>query len=100
MKPNGSIDKYKVRLGAKGYNKKKDIDYFDTFAPVTRFSSIRVLIALASIHKIFVQQMNVKTAFLNGELEEEICMDPPDGCVAEGNEHKVCKILKSLYGLK
>ena len=86
MKPNGSIDKFKVRLVAKGYNQKKYIDYFDIFAHVTRISSIRVLIALPSIHKLFVHQMDVKTAFFNGELEEEIYMDQLKGCVVEGNE--------------
>ena len=100
LKPDGSIDNYKVRLVAKGYNQKKDINYFDTFARVTRISSIRVLIALASIHKLFVHQMDVKTAFLNGELEEKIYMNQLEGCVADGNEHKVCKLVKSLYGLK
>ena len=100
MKPDRFIDKYKARLVAKGYNQKKNIDYFDTFALVTRISSIRVLIALASIHKLFVHQMDVKTAFLNKELEEEIYMDQLEGCVAEGNEHKVCELVKSLLWLE
>ena len=100
LKLDGSIDKYKEKLVAKGYNQKKGIDYFDTFAPVTRISSIRVLIALASIHKLFVHQIDVKTVFLNGELQEEIYMDRPEDCIAEVNEHKGCKLVKSLYGLK
>ena len=66
---DGSIDKYKARLVAKGFNQKQNVDYFDTFAPVTRISSIRVLIALGSIHKLFIHQMNVKITFLNGDLE-------------------------------
>ena len=98
--PDGSIEKYKARLVAKGFTQKQNIDYFDTFAPVTRISSIRVLIALASIHKLFIHQMDVKTAFLNGDLEEEIYMEQPEGCVVSGQENKVCKLLKSLYGLK
>jgi hypothetical protein len=98
--PDGSIDKYKVRLVAKGFSQKENIDYFDTFAPVTRISSIRILIALASIYKLVIHQMDVKTAFLNGDLEEEIYMAQPEGCVAPGQEKKVCKLLKSLYGLK
>ena len=61
------MDKFKARLVAKGYTQKKDFDYFDTFAPVTRIASIRVLFALASIHKLVIHQMDVKTAFLNGE---------------------------------
>ncbi|CAH9068398.1 unnamed protein product [Cuscuta epithymum] len=98
--PDGSIDKYKARLVAKGFSQKQDVDYFDTFAPVTRISSIRTLIALASIHKLLIHQMDVKTAFLNGELEEEIYMMQPEGHVVSGQEHKVCKLVKSLYGLK
>lgn len=100
MKSDGSIDKYKARLVAKGYKQQKDIDYFDTFAPITRISSIRVLIALASIYNLVMHQMDVKTTFLNGELEEEIYMDKPEGHVVEGKECKVCKLVKSLYGLK
>ena len=80
---------------AKGYNQKKNIYYFDTFVHVTRTSLIRVLIALASIHRLFVHQIDVTTAFLNGVFEEEIYMDQP-----KDNEHKVCKLIKSLYGLK
>nr|KYP36589.1 Retrovirus-related Pol polyprotein from transposon TNT 1-94 [Cajanus cajan] len=98
--PDGSIEKYKARLVAKGFTQKQDIDFFDTFAPVARISSIRVLIALASIHRLVIHQMDVKTAFLNGELEEEIYMTQPEGCEVPGQENKVCRLLKSLYGLK
>ena len=98
--PDGSIDKYKARLVAKGFTQKENIDYFDTFSPVTRISSIRVLIALASIHNLVIHQMDVKTAFLNGELEEEIYMVQPEGCIIPRQENKVCKLVKSLYGLK
>ena len=85
---------------AKGFNQKQNVDYFDTFAPVTRISSIRVLIALASIYKLFIHQMDVKTVFLNGDLEEEIYMKQSEGCIAPGQENKVCKLKMSLYGLK
>ena len=64
MKADGSIDKYKVRLVIKGYNKKEGLDYFDTYSPVTRISSIRMLIAIAAIHNLEIYQMDVKTAFL------------------------------------
>ena len=67
---------------------------------MTRITSIRVLIALASIHNLVVHQMDVKTTFLNGDLEEEIYMDQPEGCVVPRKEKKVCKLVKSLYGLK
>ena len=63
-------------------------------------TTIRVLLPLAASHGLLVHQMDIKTAFLNGELEEEIYMDQPDGFVANGQEGKVCKLLKSLYGLK
>jgi hypothetical protein len=100
LKPDGTIDKYKARLVAKGYRQKQNVDYFDTYSPVTRIASIRILFAIASIYKLVVYQMDVKTAFLNGDLEEEIYMKQPEGCVVPGQERKVCKLVKSLYGLK
>ena len=100
LKSDGTLDKYKARLVAKGFTQLKDIDYFDTFAPVTRMTSIRLLIALAAIHSLVIHQMDVKTAFLNGDLDEEVYMKQPEGFVVPGQEHKVCKLLKSLYGLK
>ena len=100
LKPDGFTKKFKARLVAKGFKQKEDIDFFDTFSPVTKVMSIRLLIAIATIHNLMIHQMDVKTAFLNGDLEEEICMDQPEGFTMPGNEHKVCKLLKSLYGLK
>ena len=85
----GSIEKYKARLVAKGLKKKKKgVDYFDTFALVTRISSIRVLISLASIHNLVIHQIDVKTVFLHGELKEEIYMDQPEGCMVPRDEKK------------
>ena len=100
MKVGETIDKFKARLVVKGFIQKEGIDYFDTYAYVARISTIRVLIALASIYKLQIHQMDVKTAFLNGELEEEIYMKQPEGFVVQGQEQKVCKLIKSLYGLK
>ena len=100
MKADGSIDKYKARLVVKGYRQKEGLDYFDTYSPVTRITSIRMLIAIAAINNLEIHQMDVKTAFLNGDLEEEIYMEQPEGFVAPGKEKKVCKLVKSLYGLK
>ena len=100
MRPDGTVEKYKARLVAKGYIQKEGEDYFDTYSPVARLTTIRVLIILAASHGFLIHQMNVKTAFLNGELEKEIYMDQPDGFVTKGQEGKVCKLLKSLYGLK
>ena len=100
MKPDGTIDKYKARLVVKGYRQKEGLDYFDTYSPVTRITSIRMLIALAAVHDLKIHQMDVKTAFLNGELEEEIYMEQPEGFIVPGKEKKVCRLVKSLYGLK
>ena len=69
LEQDGSIEKYKTRLVDKGFKQRNNVDYFDTFAPVTRIESIRVLISQASIHNLVIHQMDVKTAFLNGDLE-------------------------------
>ena len=100
LKADGSVDKYKARLVAKGYRQKERLDYFDAYSPVSRITSIRTLIAIASLNNMEIHQMDVKTAFLNGELDEEIYMEQPEGFVVQGQENKVCKLVKSLYGLK
>nr|GEV69454.1 zinc finger, CCHC-type [Tanacetum cinerariifolium] len=99
MKLDGSIDKYKAKLVIQGFRQKDGIDFFDTYAPVARISTIRLL-ALAAIHDLVIHQMDVKTAFLNGDLDVEIYMKQPEGFVMPGHESKVCKLKKSLYGLK
>ena len=93
MKPDGTIDKYKARLVVKGYRQKEGLDYFDTYSPVTRIPSIRILMALAAVHDLKIHQMDVKTTFLNGELEEEICMEQPEGFIIPGKEKKVCRLV-------
>ncbi|GJU75513.1 zinc finger, CCHC-type containing protein [Tanacetum coccineum] len=100
MKVNGTIDKFKARLVIQGFRQKEGIDYFDTYAPVARITTIRLLLALAAIHKLVIHQMDVKTTFLNGDLDKEMYMKQPEGFVMPANEHKVCKLVKSLYGLK
>ena len=76
------------------------MDYFDTYSPVTRITSIRILIAIAALYNLEIHQMDVKTAFLNGDLNEEIYMEQLEGIVVSGLEKKVCRLVKSLYGLK
>ncbi|GJU87594.1 zinc finger, CCHC-type containing protein [Tanacetum coccineum] len=100
IKVNGTIDKFKARLVIQGFRQKEGIDYFDTYAPVARITTIRLLLALAAIHNLVIHQMDVKTAFLNGNLDKEVYMKQPVGFVMPGYEHKLCKLVKSLYGLK
>jgi hypothetical protein len=100
LRPDGTIDKYKAILVAKGYTQKEGGDFFDTYSPVARLTTIRVLLSLAASHGLLVHQMDVKTTFLNGELEEEIYMDQSEGFVVKGQEGMVCKLVKSFYGLK
>ncbi|KAK4407831.1 Retrovirus-related Pol polyprotein from transposon RE2 [Sesamum angolense] len=78
LKPDGSVDKFKIRLVAKDFEKKDGVDYFDTYSPIARLTTIRVLIALASMYNLPIHQMDVKTTFLYGELEEETYMDDSD----------------------
>ena len=100
IRPDGTIEKYKAQLVAKGYMQKEGEDFFDTYSPVARLTTIRALLFLAASYGLIVHQMDVKKAFLNGELDEEIYMDQPDGFVVKGQESKVCRLLKSLYGPK
>lgn len=97
LRTDGTIEKHKARLVDKGYRQQEGLDFFDTYSPVTRITSIRMLIAIASIYDLHIHQMDVKTAFLYGELNEEIYMDQPEGFVVKGYEDKVCKLKKSLY---
>ncbi|GJV11833.1 pol polyprotein, partial [Tanacetum coccineum] len=100
MKADGTIDKYKARLVIQGFRQREGLDYFDTYSPVTRITLIRTIIAIVALRNLEIHQMDVKTAFLNGDLEEEIYMNQPEGFIAPGQEGKVCRLVKSLYGLK
>ena len=95
---DGNWVKYKARLVARGFNQRKTLDYDETFAPVARISTFRCMVAFANQYELLIHQMDVKTAFLNGTLKENIYMRVPDGVVVKENE--VCKLNKSLYGLK
>lgn len=99
-KSDGSIEKYKARLVAKGYSQTQGIDYDKTFAPVSKMTTLGAVIALAAQNNWTVYQMDVKGAFLNGDLQEEVYMEQPPGYVAQGQKHLVCKLNKALYGLK
>lgn len=99
MKPDGSIDKYKARLVAKCFKQLEGLKFFDTFSPVTRITPLRLLVAMAAIFDLQIHQTDVKTVFLNGDLNEEIYMDQPECFVKVGQENKISKLTKSLYGL-
>nr|GEV02253.1 zinc finger, CCHC-type [Tanacetum cinerariifolium] len=100
LKVDGAIEKFKARLVIQSFKQKSGIDYFDTYNPMTRISTIRLLIAMSSIHNLIIHQMDVKTSFLNGELEEGVYINQPQGFIMPVNKNKVCKLIKSLYGLK
>ncbi|CAA7014800.1 unnamed protein product [Microthlaspi erraticum] len=97
---NGNHIKHKARLVARGFSQEYGVDYLETFAPVSRHDTIRALLAYAAQMEWRLYQMDVKSAFLNGELEEEVYITQPPGFVIEGKEEKVLRLYKALYGLK
>ncbi|KAJ4790458.1 reverse transcriptase [Rhynchospora pubera] len=100
LNAQGEVERYKTRLVVKGYKQKAGIDYEEVFAPVARMETICLLISLAAQNKWNIYQMDVKSAFFNGVLEEEVYIDQPPGYIKEGQEEKVLKLKKALYGLK
>ena len=96
----GNISRYKARLVAQGYTQKEGIDYGEVFAPFVKYNSIRSLLAIANELDLDVHQMDVTFAFLQGDLEEEIYMQQPEGFIDKDHPNKVCRLRKSIYGLK
>ena len=94
----GSIEKYKARLVAKGFMQKAGVDYDDVFAPASSHVTLRLLLSIAAQKTYDVHQLDVKTAFLNGELDEEVYLEPPEG--ATDVQGRVWRLEKALYGLK
>ena len=97
---DGVVEWYKARLIAQGFTQTYGIDYEETFAPVAKLNSIRVLLSIAANLDWRLHQLHIKNAFLNGTLEEEVYMRVPPGFEANGNPDKVCKLKKALYDLK
>ena len=98
--PGVEEPRYKSRLVAKGYSQKEGIDYQEIFSPVVKHVSIRVMLSIVVDQDLELEQLDVKTAFLHGTIDEEIYMSQPEGYIEKGQEGKVCKLVKSLYGLK
>ena len=96
----GNIEWHKARLVGKGFNQQEGVDYNDSFSPISKNDSLRIILALVTHFDLELHQMGVETTFLNGSLVEEVYMAQAKGFIKEGNEDMVCLLKKSIYGLK
>lgn len=97
---DGKVSRHKARLVVHGFSQVYGQDYTETFAPVAKFTTMRIVLAIAAQENFHLQQLDVKMAFLNGEIDEDIYMIQPQGYIKPGQESKVCKLHKGIYGLK
>ena len=104
QKKEGSLGaesaRYKAHSDAKGFSQREGIDFNEVYSPIVMHSSIHVLLTMVALFDLELEQLDVKTAFLHGELEEQIYMQQPEGFIVQGKEDHVCLLKKSLYGLK
>ena len=100
LNKNGEVVRNKARLVCKGYAQQEGIDFEETFAPIARLGAIRMFLSLSSFQKFKILKMDVKSSFLNGDLEEQVYIEKSDGFILENDPNLVCRMKKALYGLK
>ena len=100
VNPDGSVARLKALLVAKGYTQTYHVDYSDTFSPIAKMTDVQLFISLVATHNWDLHQLDIKNVFLHGDLQEEVYIEQPLGFVAQREIGKVCRLRKSLYGLK